>query len=85
MPITYGRLAANPPAALANRIIRALEIARLGAYDGAHHKDWVLDQVVRALTGGRPDSDGPVPTFTATGLYEEWRDGSPGWSEGIAP
>jgi len=25
-------------------------IRRCGGNDGAHHKDWVLDQVVRALT-----------------------------------
>jgi hypothetical protein len=30
----------------------ALEIARrYGGIDGAHHKDWVIDQMVRALTG----------------------------------
>jgi hypothetical protein len=30
----------------------ALAIAmRYGGIDGAHHKDWVIDQMVRALTG----------------------------------
>lgn len=47
--------------------------------DGSHHKDWVIDQVVRILTG-----DG----------YEKWiaeycwgEDGSDtyNWDEGIAP
>lgn len=30
----------------------ALEVAgRFGGVDGADHKDWVIDQMVRALTG----------------------------------
>lgn len=34
------------------RIQDALEVARRhGGHDGAHHKDWVIDQMVRALTG----------------------------------
>ena len=34
------------------RIARALEIAvTCKGYDGARHKDWVIDQMVRALTG----------------------------------
>ena len=58
----------------------ALEIAfRFGGVDGAHHKAWVIDQMVRALTG-----DG----------YVEWvkeacdgEDGPEtyGWDEGIPP
>jgi hypothetical protein len=36
----------------AERITTALEIARrYGATDGDHHKAWVIDQMVRALTG----------------------------------
>lgn len=35
-----------------DRIGRALEIAvRYGGIDGDHHKTWVIDQMVRALTG----------------------------------
>lgn len=35
------------------RAERALElIGRYGGTDGGHHKQWVLDQVVRTLTGG---------------------------------
>ena len=59
---------------------KALEIARsYGGIDGAHHKDWVIDQMVRALTGDGYDKwvadacagkDGP-------NTYE--------WNEGIAP
>jgi hypothetical protein len=34
------------------RIAKALEVAgRFGTTDGAHHKQWVIDQMVRALTG----------------------------------
>ena len=56
-----------------------LTIASFGGIDGEHHKQWVLDQVVRNLTGD---------------AYEAWvkeqRDGEDGphtydWSEGIAP
>ena len=50
-----------------------------GMFDGAHHKMWVIDQVVRILTGKD---------------YEEWvkkqKAGDDGpetyeWDEGIAP
>jgi hypothetical protein len=35
-----------------NRIKKAIEIAvRFGGTDGDHHKAWVIDQMVRALTG----------------------------------
>lgn len=34
------------------RVFRALQIAEeYGSYDGGHHKMWVIDQMVRALTG----------------------------------
>ncbi len=62
------------------KIAAALDlIGSYGGTDGAHHKQWVLDQVVRVLTGDN---------------YEEWarlqRDGEDGpdtyeWDEGIAP
>lgn len=62
------------------RIDRALGyIRQYGSIDGAHHKQWVLDQVVRSLTGNQ---------------YEEWvraqKAGEDGpdtyeWDEGIAP
>jgi hypothetical protein len=35
-----------------DRTKKALEFAvRYGGIDGAHHKTWVIDQMVRALTG----------------------------------
>lgn len=62
------------------RIETALNFARdYGGIDGDHHKAWVIDQMVRALTGNGYDAwvsdtkagkDGPD-------TYE--------WSEGIAP
>ena len=62
------------------RIGKALEIIeRYGGIDGAHHKQWCLDQVVRALLAHK---------------YDEWvremKDGEDGpetyeWDEGIAP
>jgi hypothetical protein len=63
-----------------NKIELALMIAsKYGGTDGAHHKAWVIDQMVRVLTGDR---------------YEAWvaqvragKDGpnTYGWDEGIAP
>ena len=63
-----------------DRIEAALETARWGAgFDGAHHKDWVIDQMVRALTG-----DG------YTDWVKAWEAGENGpktyeWQEGIIP
>ena len=64
------------------RIGRALDfIWEYGGFDGAHHKQWALDQVVRILTGGGE-------------AYEKWvadhNDGPDGpntyeWDTGIAP
>lgn len=63
-----------------DRIAEAMQlIFNYGGIDGAHHKQWVLDQVIRALAG-----DG----------YEQWvkvfEDGEDGpktyeWDQGIAP
>lgn len=64
----------------ADRIQAAIDIAvQHGGHDGAHHKDWVIDQMVRELAGDRYDKivaeacngeDGPE-TYT--------------WETGIAP
>lgn len=63
-----------------DQVDAALSVAhRYGGIDGDHHKKWVIDQMVRALTG-----DG----------YAEWiravKDGEDGpetygWDEGIPP
>lgn len=48
------------------RIEKALSIAvAYGGTDGAHHKDWVIDQMVRALTGC------PVKTTLVTSSSSE--------------
>jgi hypothetical protein len=58
----------------------ALEIAtRWGGIDGDHHKAWVIDQMVRALTG---------ESYAA--FVTDARDGEDGpetydWNEGVAP
>lgn len=62
------------------QVAKALElIEKYGGIDGGHHKQWVLDQVVRALTGGK---------------YADWvsaqcsGENSPctyNWDVGIAP
>ena len=64
----------------AERIAAALDlIVRWGGTDGAHHKDWVLDQVARVLAADNYDS-----------LVAKVCDGEDGphtysWNVGIAP
>lgn len=63
-----------PAGKKSERIEKALSIAiAYGGIDGAHHKDWVIDQMVRALTGC------PVVTETHTPkggkTYEYQRQG----------
>ena len=62
------------------RIARALDIVHhYGGVDGGHHKQWVLDQVVRALT------DTEYAAWIAS--YRVGEDGPEtySWDEGIAP
>lgn len=61
------------------RIEKALEIAvGYGSIDGAHHKDWVIDQMVRALTGcpmvegTGTDCHGKPYTYQTQGESEEY-------------
>lgn len=61
------------------RIAAALEIIHtLGGIDGGHHKQWVLDQVVRTLTGcpmvtrSAKDYTGKPYTYEAQGESEEY-------------
>jgi hypothetical protein len=62
------------------RIEKALELARQdGQIDGAHHKMWVIDQMVRALTGcpmvlmKGSDYGGKPFEYEAQGESEEYR------------
>lgn len=62
------------------RMMRAIKIAlRYGQIDGSHHKTWVIDQMLRALTGENYD-----------GFIKEYCKGEDGdntyeWDCGIAP
>lgn len=81
------------------RTKKALEIAARYGMNGAHHKEWVIDQMVRALTGCPVEErvfEGGR-TFEVQGEsyeYYEWvrkvKDGEDGpdtyeWSDGIPP
>lgn len=60
------------------RVSAALELAgRFGQTEGDHHRCWVIDQMVRALTGGDPEYGQWVAERCHGGEYE--------WDEGIAP
>lgn len=62
------------------KIQRALELAfTFGGIDGGHHKMWVIDQMVRALTEDNYDE--------WVRIYQEGEDGpnTYEWEEGIAP
>ena len=69
----------------ADAIRKALDlIFHYGAIDGDWHKQWVLDQVVRALVQA-PLHDGDYASWVAA-----YRDGADGpetyeWDEGIPP
>lgn len=89
---------ATEPQALEARIAKALEFAsEYGTIDGAHHKMWVIDQMVRALTGcpvvtkNGTDYKGTPYTYEAQGESPEYEaftrgeDGDYAWDEGIAP
>lgn len=58
---------------------QALTMAHYGSTDGAHHKDWVIDQMVRALTG-----DGYEAWVTEHKAGDEGPE-SYEWNCGIAP
>lgn len=64
------------PEVLASRIENAIDVIdRYGSTDGAHHKQWVLDQVLRELMSAEE--------------YREFVDrrqrGADDWETGIAP
>lgn len=71
------------------RIYNALQIAHeAGNVDGAHHKQWVIAQMVRALCGQRPGYEDPTAEYISWVSF--YRDGEDGpdtyeWDEGIAP
>lgn len=75
------------------RIEKALKLAEYGSYDGGHHKMWVIDQIVRALTGCKLDKTN-TEFIKESEEYLKWVDnfkyGEDGpetyaWDTGIAP
>lgn len=67
--------------ALQRRINKALSIAmKYGGTDGDHHKSWVIDQMVRTLTGcptvqeKETDANGKIFTYPALGESEDYLD-----------
>lgn len=62
------------------RIKGALDVAaRYGGIDGAHHKAWVIDQMVRSLCGERYEE------FVTAAKDGEDGPETYGWDCGIAP
>lgn len=62
-----------------DKIKSALDIAiQYAQIDGSHHKMWVIDQMVRALTGDRYEEF--LKEFFDGDEEDEWI-----WDEGIAP
>ena len=81
---------------LRRRITGALQVAKdYGTVDGGHHKMWVIDQMVRHLTGCPmmelqsrfPDAHGNAYTYQGLGESGEYGAfvGDEEWDEGIAP
>jgi hypothetical protein len=59
------------------RINEAIDVIfRWGPFDGAHHKQWALDQALRALLGD---------DYAARVARENEDDEYEPWDEGIAP
>ncbi len=69
------------------RIQKAIDVAdSYGSIDGDHHKMWVIDQMVRALTGCTHG----VESQEYKDFVANHKDGEDGpdtydWPEGIAP
>lgn len=79
-----------------NAIDEALEVAPNILYDGDHHKQWVVDQMVRAMTlcpmvtktSPRPNAQGQIYQYEGYGeseAYKRFVTAHEGWDEGIAP
>lgn len=77
-----------------NPIKRAIDIAvRYGSIDGSHHKDWVIDQMVRALTNCpieivKEMHNGKKYEYERQGESEEYKKlvvDTENWEVGIAP
>ena len=72
--------AARVSVPVGERVDAAIEVAvRFGGIDGAHHKTWVIDQMVRHLAG-----NGYAALVADAKAGEDGPD-TYGWDEGIAP
>lgn len=61
---------------MAERVDKATEIIfQYGMIDGDHHKQWVLDQVLRALLDKKYDLT--IQKYNEDEDYEEWDVGIP--------
>ncbi len=79
------------------RVDIALEMAEYGNFDGAHHKDWAIDQMVRVLLGcprktlilsnGFQDFGENEEYLNWVAEFEKGKDGAHTyfWETGIAP
>ncbi len=63
----------------AERVRAALAVAdRYGGFDGAHHKQWVIDQMIRALTGDDYEEWVSTHNFGEDGPHTySWDEGTP--------
>lgn len=61
------------------------EIVLNAGYDGAHHKDWLIDQVVRGITGDKYADF--VAAYEEPIVYSDKEDdyAQDEWETGIAP
>lgn len=58
---------------LKSRINEATNLAyRFGPIDGSHHKDWVLQEVIRLVNGWTPDE---LNNWLRVGTDDEWEPG----------
>lgn len=58
-------------------------IEEFGSIDGAHHKQWVLDQVIQVLLGGEYEDWKEEMRGDWLEEYDEYEYGE--WDKGIAP
>ncbi|MFG1857552.1 hypothetical protein ACGFJT_37355 [Actinomadura geliboluensis] len=71
-----------------DRVAKALNLVSGGVDDGDHHKMWLIDQMVRALTGcpmverTATDSRGEPYSYVAQGESEEYRQFVPAYQAG---
>ena len=69
-----------------DNVCDALDIAfEYGQFDGAHHKMWVIDQMVRALCETEEDYQDFVEKYETPYFDEDGEEYFDLWDTGIAP